>query len=125
MTTNRGEFDLSDMGYELSDGGYIEFPEVDLEGTIRRRDIHGNTEEIRRIGDDDWQEWRDLFPQDQLYFQPIGVDAYDGGTTVAKLHSCYVYYDLETARTNHPGCDIEAFSGDDIQKPIFIDRLSS
>lgn len=121
MTTNRDESNLSGEGYELSDGGCIEYPDVDLEGTIRRRDVHGNTEEIRRIGDDGWQEWRDLFPQDQLYFQPIEVDAYAGGTGVAKLRSCEVYYDLKAARTNHPDSEIEAFSGDDIERPSFID----
>jgi len=50
----------SDMGYELADGGVIEFPDP-LSGDITRRDIHGNTEECRACDDGDWQEWYDLF----------------------------------------------------------------
>ena len=111
---------FSDVGVELSDGGYIAFPEVDCEGTIRRRDSNGNCEEVRRVGDTDYDEWRDLFPDDQLYFQPEGAGNRDAGTA-SKINSHQVYRHLENATKEHPDCEIEAFTGDDIEKPKFLD----
>ena len=43
----------------LIDGGIIQWPDED--GAIRRLDNYGNTEEVRRDGEPDYDEWRTLF----------------------------------------------------------------
>ena len=43
----------------LSDGGCLEAPGPN--GRIRRRDVNGNCEEIREIGEENWPEWSELF----------------------------------------------------------------
>lgn len=51
---------MTTQDIELSDGGSIEPPETDS-GRIRRRDVHGNCEEYRDPGDNDYDEWFQLF----------------------------------------------------------------
>ena len=52
--------EFSDVGLELSNGGVICYPDND--GTIRRLDSSGNTDEVREPGASDYLEWFELFP---------------------------------------------------------------
>lgn len=61
------------VAIELGDGGTLEPPESDS-GIIRRRDVHGNTEDVRRIEDEDWQEWADLFGVNSSDFEEDDED---------------------------------------------------
>lgn len=108
------ESPFSDVGVELDDGGYISFPDSD--GTIRYRDSNGNCEDVRNPGDDGYDEWRDLFPDDAVYFQPEGAG--DDGSTI-KSHE--VYRHLDNLIKAHPDEFILTFNDDDIEKPKFLD----
>jgi hypothetical protein len=69
---------FTDEGIELSDGGVIEFPETD-DGSIRRRDIYGNTMEVRLYGDDGYWEFFDYFNgRPEQFFEGLLVHVESG-----------------------------------------------
>lgn len=78
---------LNSMGeFELSDGGIIEPPEDD--GTIRRRDVHGNMMEVRRPDDQGYQEWASLFisPMTEVTL-PFGIRIQSGREGAAIVYN--------------------------------------
>ena len=69
-----GQPQFNDQGeIELSDGGCIRPP--DEAGFIRRKDKDGNTEDVRQPGDDNYDEWKQLFDTGEHFVR----DFYEGG----------------------------------------------
>lgn len=109
----------SDEGLEFDDGSVLQWPDED--GTIRLIDGFGNTVEVWHEGDDGWNEQRDRFPDDALYFQPDRAGDPEGDTSATKIKSFEVYRNYANAQAAHPDCEILGFIGQDIQNPHFLD----
>lgn len=55
----------------------------------------------------------------KIYFQPIFKNEDDWGL---RLYSFEVYHDYDNAKKDFPDCQIAAYSGNDIEEPIFVDE---
>jgi len=112
--------DVAPVYIHFLNGDMLSFPEVSAKGTISLISKN-HVKEQRNIGDANYEEWRCLFPDDALYFQPEG-----------KEPSFVVYRFYENALKDELVCNgpdlfnkakIEAFSDSDIQCPKFLDVI--
>lgn len=113
----------------LDDDGVLEYP--DNYGVIRRKDVHGNCEEIRRPGDENYLEWWLLFEQ-KLFLNSCGIVLHvvPGVAGMGSISS-QLLEGGETAEQRAAVDTLEAFvlacacAGMNVQSPQFLEALET
>ena len=98
--------DLSEAGYELGDGSVVEYPDSD--GTIRRRDVHGNTEETREPGDKGYEKWADLFRDADCYRGVLSQVARLRASRRSHRHQTCEWSRAKPGHRLDRGCELQA-----------------